>query len=82
MLEETPWRLRPQGQVATRQGAAQASGAKKGRKAQAGIVEVKCLGVCPRGAVTVVNGAASHEWLLVREGTEMAEVAQALGLDA
>ena len=57
-------------------------GLKKGRKAQAGIVEVKCLGVCPRGAVTVVNGAASHEWLLVREGTEMAEVAQALGLDA
>ena len=57
-------------------------GLKKGRKAQAGIVEVKCLGVCPRGAVTVVNGAASREWLLVREGTEMAEVAHALGLDA
>ena len=57
-------------------------GLKKGRKANAGIVEVKCLGVCPRGAVTVVNGAASREWLLVREGTEMADVARALGLDA
>ena len=33
-------------------------GLKKGRKASLGIVEVKCLGVCPRGAVTVVNGAA------------------------
>jgi predicted metal-binding protein len=57
-------------------------GLKKGRKAGAGIVEVKCLGVCPRGAVTVVNGAASRDWLLVREGADMAEVARDLGLDA
>jgi predicted metal-binding protein len=57
-------------------------GLKKGRKADAGIVEVKCLGVCPRGAVTVVNGAASRDWLLVREGADLAEVARELGLDA
>ncbi|MBC9031239.1 (2Fe-2S) ferredoxin domain-containing protein [Sphingomonas sp. JC676] len=57
-------------------------GLKKGRKAGAGIVEVKCLGVCPRGAVTVVNGAASRDWLLVCEGADMAEVARELGLDA
>ena len=57
-------------------------GLKKGRKAGAGIVEVKCLGVCPRGAVTVVNGAASRDWLLVREGADMADVARELGLDA
>ena len=57
-------------------------GLKKGRKAGAGIVEVKCLGVCPRGAVTVVNGAASRDWLLVREGADLAEVAHELGLDA
>ena len=31
-----------------------------GRKAAAGIIEVNCLGVCPRGAVTVVNGAAEY----------------------
>ena len=30
----------------------------KGRKGSLGIIEVKCLGVCPKGAVTVVNGAA------------------------
>ena len=55
-------------------------GLKKGRKGAAGIVEVKCLGVCPRGAVTVVNGAASREWLLVPEGTDLDAVAAELGL--
>lgn len=57
-------------------------GLKKGRKAGAGIVEVKCLGVCPRGAVTVVNGAASREWLLVPKGADMGELADELGLGA
>lgn len=53
---------------------------KKGRKAAAGIVEVSCLGVCPKGAVTVVNGAASRDWLLVRPGADLDELAQTLGL--
>lgn len=53
---------------------------KKGRKAGAGIVEVRCLGVCPKGAVTVVNGADSRNWLLVPAGTDLDEVAQALQL--
>lgn len=53
---------------------------KKGRKAGAGIVDVKCLGVCPRGAVTVVNGAASREWLLVPAGADLDAVANELGL--
>lgn len=55
-------------------------GLRKGRKGAAGIVEVKCLGVCPRGAVTVVNGAASREWLLVPEGADLDAVAGELGL--
>ncbi|MDT8758154.1 DUF1636 domain-containing protein [Sphingomonas psychrotolerans] len=55
-------------------------GLKKGRKGAAGIVEVKCLGVCPRGAVTVVNGAQSREWLLVPEGADLDAVAEELGL--
>jgi predicted metal-binding protein len=54
-------------------------GLKKGRKGVAGIVEVKCLGVCPPGAVTVVNGAASREWLLVPEGADLDAVAKTLG---
>lgn len=55
-------------------------GLRKGRKGAAGIVEVKCLGVCPRGAVTVVNGAASREWLLVPEEADLDAVAGELGL--
>jgi predicted metal-binding protein len=56
-------------------------GLKKGRKGAAGIVEVKCLGVCPRGAVTVVNGAQAREWLLVPEGADLDAVAAELGLN-
>lgn len=55
-------------------------GLKKGRKAAAGIVDVRCLGVCPKGAVTVVNGAASRVWNLVPAGADLNEVAQELGL--
>ena len=55
-------------------------GLKKGRKGRAGIVEVKCLGICPRGAVTVVDGAAPGEWMLVRAGTDLDAVAGAVGL--
>ena len=53
---------------------------KKGRKAAAGIVEVNCLGVCPKGAVTVVDGALSRDWLLVRAGADLNELAEALNL--
>ncbi|WHO40009.1 (2Fe-2S) ferredoxin domain-containing protein [Sphingobium sp. AP49] len=53
---------------------------KKGRKAAAGIVEVNCLGVCPKGAVTVVNGADSRDWLLVRAGADLDLLAGQLGL--
>ncbi|MFZ5749042.1 MAG: (2Fe-2S) ferredoxin domain-containing protein [Pseudomonadota bacterium] len=53
---------------------------KKGRKAAAGIVEVKCLGVCPRGAVTAVNAAQAREWVLVPAGADLDEVARELGL--
>ncbi|MDO7836051.1 (2Fe-2S) ferredoxin domain-containing protein [Sphingobium sp. HBC34] len=55
---------------------------KTGRKAAAGIVEVNCLGVCPKGAVTVVDGADSREWLLVRPGADLDALAQALGMGA
>ncbi|MEO7688384.1 MAG: hypothetical protein ABIS51_03795 [Sphingomonas sp.] len=53
---------------------------KKGRKARLGIVEVKCLGVCPRGAVTVINGKAPDEWALVKAGADLDAVAFSLGL--
>lgn len=55
-------------------------GLKKGRKGAAGVVEVKCLGICPRGAVTVVNGAQARDWLIVPEGADLAALGDELGL--
>jgi predicted metal-binding protein len=55
-------------------------GGGKGRKASVGIIETKCLGVCPKNAVTVVDGRHSDLWLLIRPGTPVAEVAESLGL--
>lgn len=57
-------------------------GAGKGRKAAVGIVEVKCLGICPKRAVTVVDGSRPREWVLVPEGADIGAVAHELGLGA
>ncbi|MGK6320221.1 (2Fe-2S) ferredoxin domain-containing protein [Sphingomonas sp. DT-204] len=53
---------------------------KKDRKAAAGVVEVECLGVCPTNAVTVINGAATGKWLLVRPGADLDRLVDELGL--
>ncbi|WP_156347057.1 (2Fe-2S) ferredoxin domain-containing protein [Sphingomonas sp. Leaf33] len=49
----------------------------KGRKARVGIVETKCLGVCPKRAVVVGRAGG---WLVVPEGTDVDQVAAELGL--
>lgn len=69
----------PKGRTPLAKALRQGLGVKKGRKGALGIVEVKCLGVCPKGAVTVVDGAAPGAWLLVRGGTAIPEVVDALG---
>lgn len=55
-------------------------GGKTGRKAPVGIVEVKCLGVCPRHAVTMVDAHRPRDWLLVKPGTPLDEIIEAVGL--
>ena len=50
----------------------------KGRKADFGIVGVKCLGVCPQGAVTMIDPRRPREWMIVRTGTPVADVVAAL----
>ena len=52
----------------------------KGRKARVGIIEVKCLGICPRHAVTMIDAARPRDWLLIRPGTDVADVVAELGL--
>ncbi|WP_082466559.1 hypothetical protein [Sphingomonas sp. Leaf38] len=49
-------------------------GVKKGRKAERGVVEVKCLGICPKNAVVMVDGARPDRWLLVPAGADTSEV--------
>ncbi|TVV71595.1 hypothetical protein [Sphingomonas solaris] len=56
------------------------AGLGKGRKAEAGVLEVECLKICPKHAVTVVDTARPGEWLVVKPETPLAEVAARLGL--
>jgi predicted metal-binding protein len=49
-------------------------GLKKGRKAGRGVVEVKCLGICPKNAVVMLDGARPDRWLLVPAGADASEV--------
>ena len=46
----------------------------KGRKAPMGVIEVKCLGICPKNAVTVIDSRKPGEWMVVRAGTPIAQV--------
>ena len=58
------------GAVARREGG---KAAKKPRRKGAGIavVEVDCLGVCPKGAAVVIPAAAPQRWRLVRRGDDL-----------
>jgi predicted metal-binding protein len=57
-----------------------AAGKGKKRKAPYGVVETRCLGICPSRAVVVVDGAKPDEWLLIREGMPIEEIGERLGL--
>lgn len=43
----------------------------KGRRAEVGVVEVKCLGLCPKNAVAVVDTRRPDEWLVVPAGADV-----------
>lgn len=55
-------------------------GGGKKRKAAFGVIETRCLGVCPKGAVTVIDAAHPGQWLLIEEGTPTDMVTEQLGL--
>ena len=50
----------------------------KGRKAAFGIVESKCLGICPKRAVVAV--VPGGDWLVVPAGADVSTVIGELGL--
>lgn len=45
-----------------------------GRRQSVRVIESKCLGLCPNGAVTVVPGRRPGAMLVIPEGTSAAEV--------
>lgn len=53
-------------------------GVGKGRKAALGITETRCLGICPRDAVVLVDGRRPGEWLVVPRGADVVELAARL----
>lgn len=53
---------------------------RKGRKAAAGIIEVGCLDLCPKGAITVVDTRQPDQWLVVRPGADLDQLADELDL--
>jgi predicted metal-binding protein len=53
-------------------------GLKKGRKATLGVVETRCLGLCPRGGVVLVDDRTPGEWLVVPAGADVVELAARL----
>ena len=70
----------PKGNTALVRALRSEAGLAKGRKATTGVIEVGCLKICPKHAVTVVDTARPGEWLVVKAGTDVAEVAERLGL--
>lgn len=61
----------PKGKQSLAKALRKASGSRKGRKGSLGVVEVGCLGVCPRDAVTLIDGAQPDRWLLVPRGADI-----------
>ena len=51
-----------------------------GRRREVRLLEVGCLGLCPKGGVTVMHGARPGEMLVVPEGIDLAELAARLAL--
>jgi predicted metal-binding protein len=46
----------------------------RGRRGEVGLIEVGCLGVCPKGAVTVGLASAPGELLVVGRGADAGAV--------
>ena len=54
----------------------------RGQRRAVRILEVGCLGICPKDAVTVVRGAAPGEMLVVPQGLDLQGLADRLNVAA
>jgi predicted metal-binding protein len=51
---------------------------KAGRRREVRVIETKCLGLCPKGAVTMLNGSKPGTLLAVSAGTNPADLLAAI----
>lgn len=54
----------------------------KGRKAAIGVVETRCLGICPKGAVTLVDSRRPGRWRIVPAGADVTALTLVLDQEA
>lgn len=60
--------------------ALQSALAERGQRRSVRVIETRCMGVCPKKAVTVLNASAPCKILTVRKRTEISEVLTQLSL--
>lgn len=57
-----------------------ALGSGKGRRGTLGLMQIGCLDICPKNAVTVALGSTPDTLYVIRKGTPIDEVVDILGL--
>jgi predicted metal-binding protein len=68
----------PDGKASLAKALRRALGQKKGRKATLGVVEIACMDICPKGAVTLIDMAQPGRWQIVPHGADVDALAEAL----
>lgn len=66
----------PKGRTPLAKALRKLAGFGKGRKARFGVVETKCLGLCPRDGVAIVDTRRPGTWLIVPAGGDVAALAE------
>lgn len=70
----------PKGKTSLAKALKRETGAKKSRKSSLGVVEVDCLGICPKHGVVLVDSRDTHNWRLIRPGTDIEALVEELAL--
>lgn len=72
----------PKGKTALAKLLRKRAGKGKTHRLPYGVVETGCLKLCPKGAVVAIDSRRPEEWLLIRPGEPVEEIATRLGLPA
>jgi hypothetical protein len=53
----------------------------KGRKADIGVIETKCLGLCPKRAIAVIDTRRPGRWLVVHDAEDVRDLVEQVTAD-